>query len=101
MATFDPVLLVRVAIRRVTLTPVGRVIKYPVFAEVQEANPLAAGGLVGEKSSTRFVTELAAMAATFVSNMKALVESPVPLTPPAIDRVDQSTTAGSALKSAV
>src|SRR2546427_466382 len=86
---------------RVILTPAGRVIKYPVLAELQQANPLAAGGLVGEKSSTRFVTELAAMAATFVSIMKALVESAAPLAPPEIERVDQSTMAGRALKSAV
>ena len=45
--------------------------------------------------------ELAEMAATFVSIMKALVESPAPLTPPEIERVDQSTAAGRALKSAV
>jgi hypothetical protein len=72
-----------------------------VEAEVQEASLLAAGGFVGEKSSTRFVIELAAMAATFVSTMKVLVESPAPLTPPEIERVDQSAAAGSALKSAV
>ena len=70
-------------------------------AEVQEASLLAAGGFVGEKSRTRFVMELAAMAATFVSTMKALVESPAALTPPEIERVDQSPATGSALKSVV